>query len=47
MAKFNPGSEEEWVAIGNATTSNSETVLSSYNVGAAGAIGANIFYEVL
>jgi len=43
----NPGSEEEWLAIGNATTSNSETVLSSYNVGAAGAIGANIFYEVL
>jgi len=30
-----------------ATTSNSETVLSSANVGTAGAIGANIFYEVL
>jgi len=43
----NPGSEEEWVAVGNATTSNSETVLSSANVGAAGLIGANIFYEVL
>lgn len=43
----NPGSEEEWVAVGNATTSNSETVLSSANVGAAGLIGANFFYEVL
>jgi hypothetical protein len=43
----NPGSEEEWVAVGNATTSNSETLLSSVNVGAAGLIGANIFYEVL
>ena len=43
----NPGSEEEWVAVGNATISNSETVLSSANVGAAGLIGANIFYEVL
>ncbi len=43
----NPGSEEEWVSVGVATTSNSETVLSSANVGAAGLIGANIFYEVL
>ena len=43
----NPGAEEEWVMVGNATTSNSETVLSSANVGAAGAIGADIFYEVL
>lgn len=43
----NPGSEEEWVSVGTATTSNSETVLSSANTGAAGAIGANIFYEVL
>lgn len=43
----NPGSEEEWVAVGNATTSNSETVLSSANVGAAGLIGSDIFYEVL
>ncbi len=43
----NPGSEEEWVSVGTATTSNSETVLSSANVGAAGLIGANIFYEVL
>jgi len=43
----NPGSEEEWVSVGVATTSNSETVLSSANVGTAGAIGANIFYEVL
>lgn len=43
----NPGSEEEWVAVGNATASNSETVLSSANVGAAGAIGADLFYEVL
>jgi hypothetical protein len=43
----NPGSEEEWVSVGVATTSNSETVLSSVNVGTAGAIGANIFYEVL
>lgn len=43
----NPGSEEEWVSVGSSTTSNSETVLSSANVGAAGLIGANIFYEVL
>lgn len=43
----NPGSEEEWVAVGNATTSNSETVLSSANVGAAGLIGADLFYETL
>lgn len=43
----NPGSEEEWVSVGSATTSNSETVLSSANTGTAGAIGANIFYEVL
>jgi hypothetical protein len=43
----NPGSEEEWVAVGNATTSNSETVLSSANVGTAGLIGADWFYEVL
>lgn len=43
----NPGSEEEWVSVGAATTSNSETVLSSANVGTAGLIGANIFYEVL
>lgn len=43
----NPGSEEEWVSVGTATASNSETVLSSANTGAAGAIGANIFYEVL
>lgn len=43
----NPGSEEEWVAVGSTTTSNSETVLSSANVGAAGLMGANWFYEVL
>jgi len=43
----NPGSEEEWVSVGVATTSNSETVLSSANVGAAGLIGADWFYEVL
>jgi hypothetical protein len=43
----NPGSEEEWVSVGTATASNSETLLSSANVGAAGLIGANIFYEVL
>jgi hypothetical protein len=43
----NPGSEEEWVGVGNATTSNSETVLSSGNTAGAGPISANIFYEVL
>lgn len=43
----NPGSEEEWTAIGNATTSNSETVLSAYNVGAPGAMSGEFFYEVL
>lgn len=43
----NPGSEEEWVMVGNATTSNSESVLSSANTGTAGAISSNIFYEVL
>jgi hypothetical protein len=43
----NPGSEEEWVSVGVATTSNSESVLSSANVSGAGLIGANFFYEVL
>jgi len=43
----NPGSEEEWVSVGVSTTSNSETVLSSANVGTAGLIGADWFYEVL
>src|SRR6266705_3126585 len=43
----NPGSEEEWVSVGVATTSNSETVLSSANISGAGLIGSNIFYEVL
>ena len=43
----NPGSEEEWVSVGTATTSNSETVLSSANVGTAGLIGADWFYETL
>ena len=44
----NPGSEEEWVAVGNATTSNSETVLSSAAApSGAGLIGADWFYEVL
>jgi hypothetical protein len=43
----NPGSEEEWTSVGVATTSNSETVLSSANISGAGAIGADWFYEVL
>jgi hypothetical protein len=43
----NPGSEEEWTAVGNATTSNSESVLSAFNTGTAGAMGSNFFYEVL
>lgn len=46
MWQTNPGTDEEWVSVGVATTSNSETVLSSANVGAAGAIGSDIFYEV-
>lgn len=45
----NPGSEEEWVAVGNATTSNSETVLSNSAAGGATGttMGSDIFYEVL
>ena len=43
----NPGSEEEWWAIGNATTSNSESVLSSENISGAGPIAADFFYEVM
>jgi hypothetical protein len=43
----NPGSEEEWWAIGNATTSNSESVLSSENIAGAGAISSDIYYEVM
>jgi len=43
----NPGSEEEWTSVGNATTSNSESVLSAYNVGGPDAMSAEFFYEVL
>lgn len=44
----NPGSEEEWTSVGVATTSNSESVLSAYNVGTGpGAMSSEIFYEVL
>jgi hypothetical protein len=43
----NPGSDEEWVSVGTATTSNSESVLSAFNTGTAGAMGADIFYEVI
>lgn len=38
---------EEWTSVGNATTSNSESVLSAQNVGTAGAMGAHIIYEIL
>lgn len=43
----NPGSDEEWWSIGNATTSNSESVLSANNVGAPGAMSGTFFYEVM
>lgn len=43
----NPGSEEEWTSVGNATTSQSESVLSAYNVGAPGAMSGEFFYEIL
>lgn len=43
----NPGSDEEWISVGVATTSNSESVLSAFNTGTAGAMGSNIFYEVM
>lgn len=43
----NPGSEEEWTSIGSTTTSNSESVLSAYNVGAPGAMSGEFFYEAL
>jgi hypothetical protein len=43
----NPGSEEEWTSFGNATTSQSESVLSAYNVGAPGAMSGEFFYEIL
>lgn len=38
---------EEWTSIGNATTSNSETVLSQQNVGTGGLMGSQFVYEVL
>jgi hypothetical protein len=43
----NPGSEEEWASVGVATTSNSESVLSAFNVGTAGLMSGQFFYEVL
>ena len=43
----NPGSEEEWVSVGSATASNSESVLSAWNVGTPGTMSSDIFYEVL
>jgi hypothetical protein len=43
----NPGSEEEWTSVGSSTTSNSESVLSAFNTGTAGAMASDIFYEVL
>lgn len=43
----NPGSDEEWISVGAATTSNSESVLSAFNTGVAGAMASDIFYEVL
>jgi len=43
----NPGSEEEWVSVGVATTSNSETLLSAANVGTPGLMSGEFFYEVL
>lgn len=43
----NPGSEEEWTSFGNATTSQSESVLSAYNVGTAGLMSSEFFYEIL
>jgi len=43
----NPGSEEEWTSVGNATTSQSESVLSAYNVGTPGAMSGEFFYEIL
>lgn len=43
----NPGSDEEWISVGTATTSNSESVLSAFNTGTAGAMGSDIFYEVM
>lgn len=42
-----PGVDEEWISVGSATTSNSESVLSAFNTGTAGAMGSDIFYEVL
>jgi hypothetical protein len=43
----NPGSEEEWTSVGTATASNSESVLSAWNVGTPGLMSSDIFYEVL
>ena len=41
------GPDCEWVTLGSATTSASETVLSAQNTGTAGAMGAHITYEML
>jgi hypothetical protein len=38
---------EEWTALGNATTSQSESVFSSDNVGTAGAQSLQVVYEML
>lgn len=43
----NPGSEEEWTTFGSTVVSQSESVLSAYNVGAPGAMSGEFFYEVL
>lgn len=38
---------EEWMALGNATTSQSETVFSSWNTGTAGPQGLMVIYEMM
>lgn len=43
----NPGSEEEWTSFGNATTSQSESVLSAINVPTPGLMGSTFYYEIL
>ena len=42
-----PGYDDDWMSFGNATTSQSESVLSAANVGTAGLMGSDIFYEIL
>lgn len=42
-----PGMNDDWISVGNTVVNSSETILSSANVGVAGIIGADFFYELM